>query len=185
MTLFLHRAPLGKVEALATAVVVALWGFTDLSAQNSGAPAAACVVERVVDGDTFVCLPELRSGAGGERVRLLLIDTPELAQRPFGAAARDTAAALLPPGTRVRLELDVSARDRFGRLLAYVWVDSVMVNRELVRRGMAVVAVYPPNVRHVDALRAAADSARSERRGLLSGSAFDCAPADYRAGRCR
>jgi micrococcal nuclease len=143
------------------------------------------VVERVIDGDTLVCLPGLGPGARGERVRLLLIDTPELAQRPFGEVARDTARALLPAGARVRLDFDVARRDPFGRLLAYVWVDSLMVNRELVRRGVAVVAVYPPNVRHVELLRAAADSARAERRGLWSGSAFECAPADYRAGRCR
>ena len=60
-----------------------------------------------------------------------------------------------------------------------------MINRELVRRGMAVMAVYPPNVRHVALLRATANSARAERAGLWSGSAFACEPADYRAGRCR
>jgi micrococcal nuclease len=180
------RTTLGKLGAPAAAVVIVLGCRPDLSAQDSVRPGAGdpvCEVERVVDGDTFVCRPGL-SGAPGERVRLLLIDTPELAQAPFGAAARDAALALMPPGTRVRLDFDVSERDRFGRLLAYVWIDSVMVNRELVRRGMAVVAVFPPDVRERDMLRAASDSARAERRGLWSGSAFDCAPADYRAGRC-
>ena len=98
---------------------------------------------------------------------------------------RDEARRLLPTGARVRLEPDVEARDQYGRLLAYVWVDSLMVNREMARRGMAVVLVYPPNVTHVEMLRAAVDSARAERRGLWSGSAFQCAPIDYRAGRCR
>ena len=137
-----------------------------------------CTVERVVDGDNFVC-------AEGERVRLLLVDTPELAQRPFGDAARDEAARLLPVGAVVRLELDVQTRDRYGRLLAHAWVDSLLVNRELVRRGVAVVAVYPPNVKHLESIRAAADSARAERLGLWSEEAFDCAPADFRASRCR
>ena len=59
-----------------------------------------------------------------------------------------------------------------GRSAAQGSTDSLMINRELVRRGMAVVAVYPPNVRHVALLRAAADSARAERAGLWSGSAF-------------
>ena len=187
MRLLRSGARLGKLGAPVTAVVVILGCRPDLSAQNYGTPVAGdapvCEVERVVDGDTFVCRPA-RPGGEGERVRLLLIDTPELAQAPFGAAARDSALALIPPGTRVRLDFDVSERDRFGRLLAYVWVDSVMLNRELVRRGMAVVAVFPPDVRERDMLRAASDSARAERRGLWSGSAFDCAPADYRAGRC-
>lgn len=137
-----------------------------------------CAIERVVDGDTFVC-------AGGERVRLLLIDTPELSQRPYGDSARTAARSLLPVGARVRLEHDVELRDRYGRTLAYVYQGDVFVNRELVRRGMAVVSVYPPNVREVDVLRAASDSARSERKGLWSGSAFECSPRDYRARRCR
>jgi micrococcal nuclease len=137
-----------------------------------------CAIERVVDGDTFVC-------AGGERVRLLLIDTPELSQRPYGDSARTAARTLLPVGAHVRLERDVELRDRYGRTLAYVYQGDVFVNRELVRRGMAVVSVYPPNVREVEALRAAADSARAERKGLWSGSAFECSPRDYRARRCR
>jgi len=139
---------------------------------------ATCRIARVIDGDTFEC-------DGGERVRLLLIDTPELDQGPYGAAARDTAALLLPAGDSVRLEFDVEVRDRYERLLAYAYVDSMLVNRALVRRGMAVVSVYPPNVRLVELLRAAADSARAEGVGLWSGSAFACLPADYRAGRCR
>lgn len=139
---------------------------------------ATCTVARVTDGDTFECV-------GGERVRLLLIDAPELDQGPFGPAARDSAAALLPAGAAARLEFDVEVRDRYERLLAHVYVDSTHVNHALVRRGMAVVSVYPPNVRHVETLRAAADSARAERVGLWSGSAFECLPADWRAGRCR
>ncbi|MEX2611232.1 MAG: thermonuclease family protein [Gemmatimonadota bacterium] len=139
---------------------------------------ATCRIARVIDGDTFEC-------DGGERIRLLLIDTPELDQGPYGAAARDTAALLLPAGDSVRLEFDVQVRDPYERLLAYAYVDSLLVNRALVRRGMAVVSVYPPNVRLVELLRAAADSARAEGAGLWSGSAFECLPADYRAGRCR
>jgi len=182
MTPIFSQTSLRKLGAPATAIGLMLGWAPGVAAQAPRAPTPGgsqpCTVERVIDGDTFVC-------AGGERVRLLLIDTPELAQRPFGGVARDEAARLLPVGGRVRLDFDVERRDRYDRLLAYVWADSLMVNRELARRGMAVVSVYPPNVRHVEALRAAADSARAERRGLWSGSAFECAPADYRAGRCR
>jgi micrococcal nuclease len=178
----------GKLGALSIAVSLILGTPPELSGQNSGRIAAGgsltCVVERVVDGDTFVCLPGLRPGARSERVRLLMIDAPELAQR-FGGAVREEALRIIPPGTRVRLDFDVDTHDPYGRLLAYVWADSLMVNRELVRRGMALVAVYPPNVRYVEMMRAAADSARAERKGLWSGSAFQCAPSDFRAGRCR
>lgn len=137
-----------------------------------------CTVERVVDGDSFVC-------RGGARVRLTLIDSPEAAQRPFGDSATAAARALMPVGSTVRLELDVDPRDQYDRVLAYVYAGSTFVNREMVRRGMALVAVYPPNVREEATIRAAADSARTERVGLWRTSGFECAPADYRARRCR
>lgn len=73
-----------------------------------------CVVASITDGDTFRC-----TGAG--RVRLLLIDAPERGQ---GASSRSATAALrslIAPGDRVMLELDVEARDRYGRTLAYVY----------------------------------------------------------------
>jgi micrococcal nuclease len=59
-----------------------------------------------------------------------------------------------------------------------------MVNAELVRQGYAVVSVCPPNVKYVDQLRAVQEAAQAERAGLWSGSAFECLPADHRAGRC-
>jgi micrococcal nuclease len=137
-----------------------------------------CVVRRIADGDTLVC-------DDGERVRLLLIDAPELAQAPFGAVARRELAALAPPGTALRVELDVQPRDRFGRTLAYLWLeDGRMVNEELLRAGVAVVVVYPPNVRHVERLRAASAAARNGRVGLWATPAFECEPAAHRAGRC-
>lgn len=138
-----------------------------------------CIVQRVTDGDTFAC-------ADGRRVRLLLIDAPELSQPPFGHRARLELAALLPLDSRVRLELDVQRQDRYGRTLAYVWLaDGRMANAEMVRSGYALVSVYPPNVQHVERMRAAADSARADRRGLWNTSAFECTPAEHRAGRCR
>ena len=138
---------------------------------------AECAVARVIDGDTIEC-------AGGARVRLLLIDAPEMSQGPFGTLARRRLEELLPRGTVATLELDVQREDRYGRTLAYVRHGNVFVNRAMVRSGLAVVSVYPPNVRHVDDLRLAADSAKADRSGLWATSAFECLPADYRRGRC-
>lgn len=143
------------------------------------ADGATCTVERVIDGDTVEC----REGA--TRIRLLLIDAPEMSQGEYGRRAREIMQKLLPLGEGSRLELDVQHRDRYGRTLAYMYTeDGRMVNEEMVRRGYAVVSVYPPNVRHVERLRAAAAAARDEGLGLWSGSAFECSPADYRVGRC-
>jgi micrococcal nuclease len=143
------------------------------------APAgASCRVARVVDGDTLIC-------DGGVRVRLLLIDAPELSQGPYGAAAKALLEQLARPGTLLAVEEDVQRLDRYGRLLAYLYLpDGRMVNEELLIAGVAVVSVHPPNVRYVERLRAAADSARAAGAGLWSTSAFECRPADHRAGRC-
>jgi endonuclease YncB( thermonuclease family) len=138
----------------------------------------SCVVRSVTDGDTVRC-------GDGRRVRLLLIDAPERSQPPFAERSRDALLALAPPGTRLRMELDVRATDQFGRTLAYLWrADGRMVNREMVRGGWAVVLVYPPNVRHVELMRAAADSARRERRGLHDVDGLTCEPLEHRRGRC-
>lgn len=171
---------MGISSPLSFAGVIAALALSAQPGRAQAVPGADtdCTVARVVDGDSFVC-------AGGRRVRMLLVDAPELSQRPYGETSRAAARALLPVGARVRLEFDVEVRDRFGRLLAYVYRDSTFVNRELVRRGMAVVLVYPPNVQEVETLRAAGDSARHERRGLWGASAFECSPRDYRARRCR
>lgn len=146
-----------------------------------GAPrrlVGTCVVERVVDGDTLVC-------RGGVRVRLLLVDAPEMEQSGFGLRARLALAELLAPGDSAAVEVDVRERDRYGRLLAHLHtITGEWVNRELVRRGYAVPLVYPPNVRYVEIVRTAAGRARSEGRGLWQRGAFECLPVDFRAGRC-
>ena len=59
-----------------------------------------------------------------------------------------------------------------------------MLNRMMARQGFALPYAIPPNIRHVDAIRAAADSARAAGIGLWALDAFDCSPADHRAGRC-
>jgi micrococcal nuclease len=151
-------------------------------AESARSAAAAdvdtCIVERVIDGDTLVC-------DGGVRVRLLLIDAPELSQGPWGMVARRELESLAPAGTPLRLERDVQPRDRYGRTLAYLWLeDGRMLNEQLLRAGVAVVSIHPPNVRHVERLRAAVVEARAAKVGLWATSAFDCSPADHRNGRC-
>lgn len=125
-----------------------------------------CSVDRVIDGDTFVC-------QGGERVRLILVDTPEMDDEPLGRLAREFVTQLLPPGTEVRLRLGVQERDRYGRLLAYVELpDGRMLNRVVAREGFAQVMVVPPNVDEVERIRAAVDSARAEGAGLWGRAGF-------------
>ena len=123
-------------------------------------------VVRVVDGDTI----HVRLGERLEKVRYIGVDTPELhhptrGQEPGGRTAA-AVNGLLVSGRRVRLELDAQSRDRFGRLLAYVWVDATMVNAELVRRGVAQVMTVPPNVRYQTLFVRLQREAREAGRGL-------------------
>ncbi len=137
-----------------------------------------CRISRIADGDSVAC------GSAG-RVRLLLIDAPELSQGVPGKDAQRALANLMPVGTRVRIETDVRQRDSYQRILGYVYLeDGRMVNEEMARTGYATALVYPPNVRHVERIRAAVKEAQTAKRGLWATSFFDCSPRDYRAGRC-
>ena len=159
------------VVPVLVAVALATVGRARLQAGGGTGPAVpgAATVSRVVDGDTVA----VRVGRRTEKVRLLGIDTPESVKprTPVECFAKEAAAhtrTLLPPGTRVRLVRDVEARDRYGRLLAYVYrLDSgAFVNLALVRDGYAATLTIPPNVAHAGELSGAAESARQARRGL-------------------
>jgi micrococcal nuclease len=137
-----------------------------------------CRVTRISDGDSMQC------GTAG-RIRLLLIDAPELAQGAAGSNAREALLRILPVGTSVTVETDVRPRDSYKRILGYVYLpDGKMANEEMARTGYATSLVYPPNVRYVERIRRAVDDARKAKRGLWATNFFDCSPRDYRAGRC-
>lgn len=136
-----------------------------------GEGASRGAVAAVVDGDTV----DLRLGGEVERVRLLGIDTPETVHpdRPvecFGPEASARTAQLLAPGTEVAVQRDVEARDRYGRLLLYLWRidDGMFVNLDLVRGGFAEPLSIAPNVAHRAELAAAASAARSTGAGRWS-----------------
>jgi micrococcal nuclease len=125
----------------------------------------ALVVE-VVDGDTA------RMGVAGddESVRYIGIDTPESVipgETPecFGKQAARLNERLVEDET-VRLVFGRERRDQYDRLLAYVYRDKLFVNEEMVRRGFATVATFPPNVRHVPDFLRAQREARVAGRGL-------------------
>lgn len=133
-------------------------------------PGEATVVE-VVDGDTVRVRFPGRSAT--ESVRLIGVDTPETHGRGglrecFGSEASAHTRSLLPQGTAVRLVRDVEARDRYARLLAYVYRkrDGLFVNLALARDGFAAPLSIPPNVAHSADFTAAAAEAREAGRGL-------------------
>lgn len=108
-----------------------------------------------------------------ETVRLIGVDTPETVHptkgvQCFGPEASDFTKHALAPGTRVRLVRDVEARDRYGRLLAYVYVvdTNAFFNLELVRLGYARPYPFPPNTTHEAEFADAAWEAQRGARGL-------------------
>ena len=128
----------------------------------------SATVTRVVDGDTV----HARVGGRDETVRYIGMDTPETVKpgvpvQCFGKAA-SAANRRLVDGQRVRLRLDAEPRDRYGRLLAYVYRrrDGLFVNAALVRDGFATILTIAPNVSHARDLRALERRARARRRGL-------------------
>lgn len=123
----------------------------------------------MVDGDTV----RVRLGEVEESVRLIGIDTPEThgpggLRECFGQEATRRVQALLPKGTRVRVVRDVEPRDRYRRLLAYLYrqEDGMFVNLALAREGFAAPLTIPPNVAHADEIVAAAAGARRKSLGL-------------------
>jgi micrococcal nuclease len=136
-----------------------------LVAAGCGGPPTARV-ERVVDGDTVI----VRLDGRRERVRYIGVDTPESVKpgmhvRCFGKSAARFNRRLVE-GREVRLEFDSERRDRYGRLLAYVYRGDLFVNAELVRRGYGKPLEIAPNLAHAAELRRLAAAARSARRGL-------------------
>lgn len=115
------------------------------------------LVTAVVDGDTITL-------GNGAKVRYLGINAPEQGQ-PFFSEALELNRKLVQ-GKRVRLELDAERQDRYGRLLAYVFVGDEMVNLRLIREGLAHVLVIPPNLRYAEALLRARQEARAARLGI-------------------
>jgi micrococcal nuclease len=135
---------------------------------RSGIGATYGTVVRVIDGDTI----EVRLGSVVERVRYIGIDTPETVHpsKPVECFGTEASAynKLLVEGKEVRLEPDVTDRDKYGRLLRYVYVGDVLVNEALVREGYAGVYTYPPDVKYDAMFRDAERVAREEARGLWS-----------------
>jgi micrococcal nuclease len=127
-------------------------------------------VVRVVDGDTIHVL----LGGRREKVRYIGVDTPETHHptRPVQCYGREASAfnARLVAHERVRLVRDVEERDRFGRLLAYVYRarDGLFVNAELARAGYARPLRIAPDVRYAGRFAVLALAARQAGRGLWS-----------------
>ena len=158
------------IRVLIAALVVLAGGAAGAGLLD-GDPAAGALegrVVKVVDGDTIHVVLSGRR----ETVRYIGVDTPETKHPTKGVQCYGRAAAAfnarLVGGERVRLVGDVERRDRYGRLLAYVYRarDGLFVNAELARLGYARPLSIAPDVRHAARFAALAREARDQGKGL-------------------
>jgi micrococcal nuclease len=171
------------------------WGGADLFSNPDASPAASSdvsgsgddlvLIERVVDGDTLVL-------AGGDRVRLIGVDTPETHHptkpvQPFGPEAYEFTRGKVE-GKRVQLKFDPrETKDRYGRTLAYVYIEEEFLNELLIRQGLArALTDYPFSSEMKQVFRAAEAQAKAAKRGVwsLPQSPFDVTtkPSSKKAG---
>lgn len=154
---------------------------TSLSEEISLPTTETVEVLKVIDGDTL----KVKYRGHKENVRLIGIDAPEsrINKKALRDAKRSTkdikiilqqgreatkyVKTLVKPGETVRLEFDVQPRDRYSRLLNYVYLDNdKMLNEEIVRAGYAGLMTIPPNVKYEQKLLQAYREAREMKRGL-------------------
>jgi len=128
-------------------------------------------LQDIIDGDTI----RIKYNGSPEKVRFLLVDTPEtnhetLGEQPYGPEAKEFTKQLLAGQDTVYLEFDVSYRDKYKRLLAYVYTkDGISVQEQLLKNGLARVAyIYDPNTKHVDWFKSIQKTAQKSAIGIWS-----------------
>lgn len=127
-------------------------------------------VSRISDGDTFYVKTRKSEKF---KIRLIGIDAPEsynvgtkVRKEYFGKEAKIHLTNLLK-NKRVKLIFDVQKTDRYGRILAYAYLESgIFLNQHLVENGFALVATFPPNVKFAEVFAKAEKSARNKKLGL-------------------
>lgn len=128
----------------------------------------------VTDGDTF----KIDYNGEEKKVRLIGVDTPESVSpnkeknNNYGKEASNYTKEKLE-GQYIYLEFDVQQTDKYGRFLAYVYLeDGTMYNKELLEKGYAQVATYPPNVKYVEEFEEIQKQARKNNIGFWAEDVF-------------
>ncbi|HID55159.1 TPA: nuclease [Candidatus Poribacteria bacterium] len=154
-------------------ILLAVVGGLLLSSKDDG-KLLKCHVVRVIDGDTVAVTVE---GERGERmVRYLGIDAPERAKKeepgePLAEEAFEYNKALVE-GKTVWLEFDKRKKDKYDRLLAYVYLDPLklsMVNAILLSQGYATLMIISPNVKYAEQIEILQRDAKEDKRGIWGG----------------
>ena len=171
------------IPVLLIACIFLLCGLIGTSSSNAGKAPGTVRVEKIYDGDTIGVF----ISGHFEKIRLIGIDAPEMDQRPWGRKAKDCIKSLISAtDSKIFLEYDIVRRDKYGRILAYIWTqDRKMINEEMVKKGCAVLFTFPPNVRYAERFRAAQKTAREDKTGIWGEHGLQESPYDYRKAHPR
>ena len=155
--------------ALRILVAVALSLLVSCSSGATTENEVLITVLKVIDGDTV----DIDIKGNTERVRLIGVNTPETKHptKPiecYGPEASAYLTQLLPKGTHVRIERDIEARDRYGRMLLYLYreSDNLFINLDLVSHGYGTPMSIEPNTFHRNDFVHAAALAETTNVGL-------------------
>ena len=158
-----HKGPLRKLVGVGLSLLMSC--SSGVTTENE----VLITIHKVVDGDTV----DIDINGNTERVRLIGVNTPETKHptKPiecFGPEASAYLAQLLPKGTHVRIERDIEARDRYGRMLLYLYreLDNLFINLDLVLRGYGTPMSIEPNIFHRNDFVHAAALAETTNVGL-------------------
>ncbi len=137
----------------------------------------------VNDGDTVTLL----LGGKRDRARLIGIDAPEMGQEPWGLLSREHLRKLLKAYRwRVSIENGIEQRDKYSRLLVYLWApDGQMLNERMLQDGYAVLFTIQPNSKYSERFRKAQRIARESRRGIWGKDGLREKPLDYKRAHPR
>lgn len=161
-----------KSVALVIVIAIAAIYFPELFTEEEETPSRSGLIPvelvKTIDGDTI----KIKYEGKEQNVRYLLVDTPEtnhaqLGKQPFGQQAKDRNTELMNSG-KLEIEFDIGEQvDKYGRLLAYIYIDGVSIQEKLLEEGLARVGyVYPPNTRHLDAFEKAQEKAKKAGIGI-------------------
>jgi micrococcal nuclease len=132
----------------------------------------------VNDGDTVT----IKMASKEHRCRLIGIDAPEMEQEPWGERAREHLRKIVKDAQwRVFVETDIVKRDKYERLLVYLWTeDGMMINERMILEGNAVLFTVQPNSKYADRFSKAQRVAREKRLGIWASDGLKERPLDYR-----
>lgn len=114
-------------------------------------------IKKVVDGDTVIT-------EDGVEIRLIGIDAPEK-ERFFYQESKKVLKKLVE-NKKVKVEFDIVKRDKYGRILGYLFIDTIFVNAYLLREGFAFIYTFPPNTKYVDIFRKNLEKAIESKKGM-------------------